>query len=170
MKKAAYKSYIKKGQAIVDLNYAAIDAGKDALVEINVPAEWANAGETPKAAKATGSRADLVDFVNDIVVPVGAMKGDSLTVGAFAKYADGTFPQGSAAYEKRGVAVTVPQWNPEHCIQCNNCAFVCPHACIRPFAMTEEEAAAAPEVTKFAAKPVIKTNYKENGVEDISRL
>ena len=160
MKKAAYKSYIKKGQAIVDLNYAAIDAGKDALVEVAVPAEWANAGETPKAAKATGPRADLVDFVNDIVVPVGAMKGDSLTVGAFAKYADGTFPQGSAAYEKRGVAVSVPQWNPEHCIQCNNCAFVCPHACIRPFAMTEEEAAAAPEVTKFAAKPVIKTNYK----------
>ena len=160
MKKAAYKSYIKKGQAIVDLNYAAIDAGKDALTEVAVPAEWANAGETAAAAKATGNRADLVDFVNDIVVPTSAMKGDSLTVGAFAKYADGTFPQGSAAYEKRGVAVSVPQWNPEHCIQCNNCAFVCPHACIRPFAMTEEEAAAAPETTKFAAKPVLKTNYK----------
>ena len=160
MKKAAYKSYIKKGQAIVDLNYAAIDAGKDALNKVDVPAAWANAGETAPAAKATGARADLVDFVNDIVIPVGKMQGDSLTVGAFAKYADGTFPQGSAAYEKRGVAVTVPQWNPEHCIQCNNCAFVCPHACIRPFAMTEEEAAAAPEVTKFAAKPVLKTNYK----------
>ncbi len=160
MKKAAYKSYIKKGQAIVDLNYAAIDAGKDALTKVDVPAAWANAGETPAAAKATGKRADLVDFVNDIVLPVGKMKGDSLTVSTFAKYADGTFPQGSAAYEKRGVAVSVPQWNPEHCIQCNNCAFVCPHACIRPFAMTEEEAAAAPEVTKFAAKPVIKTNYK----------
>ena len=160
MKKAAYKSYIKKGQAIVDLNYAAIDAGKDALNKVDVPAAWANAGETAPAAKATGARADLVDFVNDIVVPVGRMQGDALTVGAFAKYADGTFPQGSAAYEKRGVAVTVPQWNPEHCIQCNNCAFVCPHACIRPFAMTEEEAAAAPEVTKFAAKPVLKTNYK----------
>ena len=160
MKKAAYKSYIKKGQAIVDLNYAAIDAGKDALTLVDVPAEWANAGTTAPAAKVSGNRADLVDFVNDIVVPVGAMKGDSLTVSAFAKYVDGTFPQGSAAYEKRGVAVTVPQWNPEHCIQCNNCAFVCPHACIRPFAMTEEEAAAAPAVTKFAAKPVVKTNYK----------
>ncbi len=160
MKKAAYKSYIKKGQAIVDLNYAAIDAGKDALTLVDVPAAWVNAGETAPAAKVTGARADLVDFVNDIVIPVGAMKGDSLTVGAFAKYADGTFPQGSAAYEKRGVAVTVPQWNPEACIQCNNCAFVCPHACIRPFAMNEAEAAAAPEVTKFTAKAVNKTNYK----------
>ena len=160
MKKAAYKSYIKKGQAIVDLNYAAIDAGKDALNKVDVPAAWANAGETAPAASATGTRADLVDFVNDIVIPVGKMQGDSLTVGTFAKYADGTFPQGSAAYEKRGVAVTVPQWNPETCIQCNNCAFVCPHACIRPFAMTEDEAAAAPAVTKFTEKPVAKTNYK----------
>ena len=160
MKKAAYKSYIKKGQAIVDLNYAAIDAGKDALNKVNVPASWANAGETAPAAKVTGNRAELIDFVNDIVVPTSAMKGDSLSVATFAKYADGTFPQGSAAYEKRGVAVTVPQWNPEHCIQCNNCAFVCPHACIRPFAMTEEEAKNAPSVTKFTEKPVIKTNYK----------
>ena len=160
MKKAAYKSYIKKGQAIVDLNYAAIDAGKDAIHEVAVPASWKNAGVDAPAAKAEGKRAELVDFVNDIVIPVGAMKGDSLPVSAFMNYADGSFPQGSAAYEKRGVAVTVPQWNPEHCIQCNNCAFVCPHACIRPFAMTEEEAAAAPEVTKFAAKPVVKTTYK----------
>ncbi|MBQ8689530.1 MAG: pyruvate:ferredoxin (flavodoxin) oxidoreductase [Clostridia bacterium] len=160
MKKAAYKSYIKKGQAIVDLNYAAIESGKDAIHEVAVPAEWKNAGVDAPAAKAQGTRADLVDFVNDIVLPVGAMKGDSLSVSAFSKYVDGTFPQGSSAYEKRGVAVSVPQWNPESCIQCNNCAFVCPHACIRPFAMTEEEAAAAPEVTKFAAKPVIKTNYK----------
>ena len=160
MKKAAYKSYIKKGQAIVDLNYAAIDAGKDAIHEVAVPAEWVNAGKNAPVAKATGTRADLVDFVNDIVIPVGAMKGDSLSVSAFTKYVDGTFPQGSSAYEKRGVAVTVPQWNPETCIQCNNCAFVCPHACIRPFAMTEEEYAAAPEVTKFTKAPVAKTTYK----------
>ena len=160
MKYMATKSYLKKGQDIVDLNHKAIDAGKDALHLVEVPASWKTAGQTAPAAKVDGSRKDLVDFVNDIVVPVGAMKGDSLTVATFAKYADGTFPQGSAAYEKRGVAVNVPQWNPEHCIQCNNCAFVCPHACIRPFAMTEEEAAAAPESTKFAAKPVIKTNYK----------
>ena len=160
MKKAAYKSYIKKGQAIVDLNYAAIDAGKDALHEVAVPAAWKNAGKTPAAEKVTGKRADLVDFVNEIVNPVGAMKGDSLKVSAFLPYADGHFPQGSAAYEKRGVAVTVPQWNPETCIQCNNCAFVCPHACIRPFAMTEEEAAAAPANTKFTKNPVAKTTYK----------
>ena len=160
MKYMATKSYLKKGQNIVDLNHAAIDAGKDAIHEVAVPASWKDAGKTAPAAKVEGKRADLIDFVNDVVVPVGAMKGDSLTVGTFAKYVDGTFPQGSAAYEKRGVAVTVPQWNPEHCIQCNNCAFVCPHACIRPFAMTEEEAANAPEVTKFAAKPVLKTNYK----------
>ena len=160
MKYMATKSYLKKGQAIVDLNHAAIDAGKDALHLVEVPAAWATAGETAPAAKVEGKRADLVDFVNDVVVPVGAMKGDSLTVSTFAPYVDGTFPQGSAAYEKRGVAVTVPQWNAENCIQCNNCAFVCPHACIRPFAMTEEEAANAPKATKFAAKPVLKTNYK----------
>ena len=160
MKKAAYKSYSKKGQEIVELNYKAIDAGKDALHLVTVPAEWANAGETPAAAKVVGKRPELVDFVNDIVIPTNAMKGDSLTVAAFEKYVDGEFPQGAAAYEKRGVAVMVPQWNPEACIQCNSCAFVCPHACIRAFAMTEEEAAGAPENTKFAAKPVIKTNYK----------
>ncbi len=160
MKYMATKSYLKKGQAIVDLNHAAIDAGKDALHLVSVPESWKNAGVDAPATKATGTRADLVDFVNDIVVPVVGMKGDSLTVSSFQKYVDGTFPQGAAAYEKRGVAVSVPQWNPEHCVQCNNCAFVCPHACIRPFAMTEEEAAAAPANSKFTAKPVIKTNYK----------
>ena len=160
MKKAAYKSYIKKGQAIVDLNYAAIDAGADAYVEVAVPESWKNAGvDAPKAAFES-PRADLTKFVNNVVAPVNAMAGDSLPVSAFTDYVDGTFPQGSTASEKRGVAVYVPSWNPEACIQCNNCAFVCPHACIRPFAMTEEEAAAAPAATKFAAKPVIKTNYK----------
>ena len=160
MKKMAYKSYIKKGQAIVDLNYAAIEAGADAFVKVDVPADWANATDNSVAVAATGNRADLVDFVNDVAVPTNAMRGDSLPVSAFEKYVDGQFPQGSAAYEKRGVAVMVPEWNPENCIQCNSCAFVCPHATIRPFAMTEEEAAAAPAATKFAAKPVLKTNYK----------
>ena len=160
MKKAAYKSYIKKGQAIVDLNYAAIDAGADAYVEVQVPESWKNAGvDAPKAAFES-PRADLTKFVNNVVAPVNAMAGDSLPVSAFTEYVDGTFPQGSTASEKRGVAVYVPSWNPEACIQCNNCAFVCPHACIRPFAMTEEEAANAPAATKFSAKPVIKTNYK----------
>ena len=160
MKYMATKSYLKKGQAIVDLNHKAIDAGKDALHLVNVPAEWANAGETAAADKVSGAREDLVDFVNDVVMPVVGMKGDSLPVSAFAKYVDGTFPQGSAAYEKRGVAVMVPKWNPESCVQCNSCAFVCPHAAIRPFALTAEEAANAPEATKYTAKPVIKTDYK----------
>ena len=160
MKYMATKSYLKKGQAIVDLNHKAIDAGKDALHVVNVPAEWANAGETAPAAKVTGAREDLVDFVNEVVMPVVGMKGDSLKVSTFSKYVDGTFPQGSAAYEKRGVAVFVPKWIPENCVQCNNCAFVCPHAAIRPFALNEEEAVAAPAQTKFTAKPVIKTNYK----------
>jgi len=160
MKKAAYKSYIKKGQAMVDLNYAAIDAGSDAFVEISVPEAWKTvAPDAPKAAY-TAKRADLEKFVNTVVNPVNAMAGDSLPVSAFEEYVDGTFPQGSTASEKRGVAVYVPVWHPENCIQCNNCAFVCPHAAIRPFAMTEEEAAQAPEATKFTAKPVIKTNYK----------
>ncbi len=160
MKYMATKSYLKKGQAIVDLNHKAIDAGKDALHLVEVPADWANAGETAAAEKVSGARADLVDFVNDVVIPVVGMKGDSLPVSTFAKYADGTFPQGSAAYEKRGVAVMVPKWIPENCVQCNNCAFVCPHAAIRPFALTAEEAANAPEATKYTAKPVIKTDYK----------
>ena len=160
MKYMATKSYLKKGQAIVDLNHKAIDAGKDALHEVAVPAAWKDAGKTAPAAKATGTREDLVDFVNEVVLPVAGMKGDSLKVSAFSKYVDGTFPQGSAAYEKRGVAVSVPKWHPENCIQCNSCAFVCPHATIRPFAMTEEEAKNAPDVTKFCEKPVLKTNYK----------
>ena len=160
MKKMAYKSYIKKGQAMVDLNYAAIDAGADAAVQIEIPEAWKNAGEDAPKAEFSGKRADLVKFVNTIVDPVDAMAGDKLPVSAFSDYVDGTFPQGAAAAEKRGVAVYVPEWIPENCIQCNNCAFVCPHAAIRPFAMTEEEAAKAPAATKFTAKPVVKTNYK----------
>ncbi len=160
MKYMAKKSYLKKGEAVVELNYKAIDAGVDAIVEVEVPAAWANADESEKAEKATGNREDLVNFVNTIVTPVSLMNGDQLPVSAFKGMEDGTFPQGSSAYEKRGVAVDVPVWHAENCVQCNNCAFVCPHAAIRPFAMTEEEAAAAPAQTKFTEKPVIKTNYK----------
>ncbi|MBR6681418.1 MAG: 2-oxoacid:acceptor oxidoreductase family protein, partial [Clostridia bacterium] len=160
MKKAAYKSYIKKGQAIVDLNYAAIDAGADAYVEVNVPAEWKNCTEDAPAAAFKSNRPELDKFVNTVVAPTNAMAGDKLPVSAFVDYVDGTFPQGSAASEKRGVAVSVPTWIPENCIQCNNCAFVCPHAAIRPFAMTAEEAANAPKATKFTEKNVIKTEYK----------
>ena len=160
MKKMAYKSYIKKGQAIVDLNYAAIEAGADAFVKVDVPAAWATCADDKPKAEAKGPRKDLVDFVNRIVEPVDSMRGDSLPVSAFRDCADGTFPQGAAAYEKRGVAVYVPVWKPENCIQCNNCAFVCPHAAIRPFAMNEKEAEKAPKSTLFAEKPVIKTTYK----------
>ncbi len=160
MKYMAKKSYLKKGEAVVEMNYKAIDAGVDALHEVKVPAAWANAAAETAVETVTGNRAELVSFVKDIVMPVNKMLGDSLPVSAFEKYADGTFPQGSAAYEKRGVAVEVPTWMPENCIQCNNCAYVCPHATIRPYAMTEEEAANAPADTKFTAKPVLKTNYK----------
>ncbi len=160
MKKMAYKSYIKKGEAIVELNYKAIDAGANAMVEIKVPEAWKNIAPDAEKALATGKRADLVKFVNEVVTPVSQMNGDSLPVSRFADMADGTFPQGSAAYEKRGVAVSVPVWHAENCIQCNNCSFVCPHAAIRPFALTAEEAAAAPADTKFCAKPVVKTDYK----------
>ncbi|MBQ8858958.1 MAG: pyruvate:ferredoxin (flavodoxin) oxidoreductase, partial [Clostridia bacterium] len=160
MKYMAKKSYLKKGEAVVELNYKAIDAGVDAIHEVTVPAAWATATDNAAAETVVGNRPELVSFVKDIVMPVNKMQGDALPVSTFTAYADGTFPQGSAAYEKRGVAVTVPTWYPENCIQCNNCAYVCPHATIRPFALTEEEAAAAPAETKFTEKPVIKTNYK----------
>ena len=160
MKYMAKKSYSKKGDAVVEMNYKAIDAGVEAIVKVEVPESWKSVAPDAAKAAAEGPRADLVKFVNEIVTPVGMMQGDSLPVSVFADRADGTFPQGSAAYEKRGVAVEVPVWHAENCIQCNQCAFVCPHAAIRPFAMTEEEAAAAPESTKFAPKPVLKTNYK----------
>ncbi len=160
MKKMAYKSYIKKGQAIVDLNYAAIDAGADAFVKVEVPAAWATCEDDAPAAAATGDNQILVDYVNSIATPVAAMRGDSLPVSVFADRADGTFPQGAAAFEKRGVAVSVPVWDPTKCVQCNMCSFVCPHAAIRPYALSEEEAAAAPADTKFTAKPAMKTNYK----------
>ncbi len=160
MKYMATKSYSKFGEEVVAQNHKAIDMGADALVLVDVPAAWADAGESAPAEQATGTREELVNFVNTVLEPVSKMNGDSLPVSAFKNMPDGTFPQGAAAYEKRGVAVMVPQWNSENCIQCNTCSFVCPHATIRPFAMTAEEAAAAPEVTKFAPKPVIKTDYK----------
>ena len=154
MKYMATKSYSKFGDAVVEQNHKAIDMGADAFVKVDVPAEWANAGETPAEAAAEGKRADLVNFVNSIVTPVSKMDGDSLPVSAFKDMADGTFPQGSAAYEKRGVAVSVPVWHAENCIQCNQCAFVCPHAAIRPFVLTADEAAGAPEATKYTAKMI----------------
>ncbi|MDD6094800.1 MAG: pyruvate:ferredoxin (flavodoxin) oxidoreductase [Clostridia bacterium] len=160
MKYMATKSYSKFGEDVVAQNHKAIDMGADALVKVDVPASWKNAGETAADAPAVGDRKELVDFVNNIVTPVGKMDGDSLPVSAFKDMADGTFPQGAAAFEKRGVAAFAPIWHDNGCIQCNSCAFVCPHAAIRPFAMTADEAAKAPATTEFAAKPVIKTEYK----------
>ena len=154
MKYMATKSYLKKGQAIVDLNHAAIDAGANAYHAVEVPAAWATCADDEAAAAKTCDRADLGAFVNNVVTPVNAMKGDSLPVSAFVDYVDGTFPQGSAAFEKRGVAVMVPTWNPTKCAQCNTCSFVCPHAAIRPYALDAEEAANAPESTKFTAKMI----------------
>ncbi len=148
MKYMAKKSYMKKGEAVVEMNYKAIDAGVDAIVKIDVPAEWKTASACGAAASVSGDRPEVVKFVENIVLPVAKMNGDSLPVSAFVDYVDGTFPQGAAAYEKRGVAVDVPQWIPENCIQCNQCAYVCPHATIRPYALNEEEVASAPASLK----------------------
>ena len=145
MKKAAYKSFAKKGEDIVNMNYAAIDAGANAYTKIEVPAAWANAQDAAANEAVLEGRKEVVDFVKNILNPVNAQKGDDLPVSIFHKDADGTFPQGTAAYEKRGVAVDVPNWNPENCIQCNFCSYVCPHAAIRPIALTDAEAAEHPE-------------------------
>ena len=149
MKAAAKATYGRKGDAIVQMNYDAIDAGAKQVVEIQVPESWKNAEDEDIIAKAvTGKRQDVVDFVNNIQHAVNAQEGNNLPVSAFKDYVDGTTPSGAAAFEKRGIAVDIPVWNPENCIQCNRCSYVCPHAVIRPVAMTEAEVAAAPEGTK----------------------
>ena len=148
MKDAATHSYLKKGQDVVDLNHKAIDLGATAFKKITVPAEWANAVDEKKAAKEEGSK-KLLDMVDNIMEPVGRMDGDSLPVSVFMDHVDGTFELGAAAFEKRGVSVTVPSWNPDTCVQCNQCSYVCPHATIRAFALTEEEAKAAPANAKI---------------------
>ena len=146
MKAAAKASYGKKGDKIVQMNYDAIDAGAKQVVEIEVPESWKDAEDeglfTPQVK---GGREDVVDFVKNIQAKVNAQEGNSLPVSAFTEYVDGTTPSGSSAYEKRGIAVDIPVWQPENCIQCNRCAYVCPHAVIRPVALTEEEVANAPE-------------------------
>ena len=148
MKAAAKKSYLKKGQDVVDCNYRAIDAGATAFRKVEVPANWATASDVCDDAALTGKPA-LVQQVKDIMIPVGKMDGDSLPVSKFMNYVDGQFELGASAYEKRGVAVTVPEWDSAKCIQCNNCAYVCPHATIRPVALTEEEAKNAPAAAKI---------------------
>ncbi|MGN1433186.1 MAG: pyruvate:ferredoxin (flavodoxin) oxidoreductase [Ruminococcus sp.] len=146
MKAAAKKSYMKKGQAVVDMNYAAIDRGMEDLKKVEIPADWANCTDDAVADKAEGQGA-LVEYVNGILKPVNSYKGNQLPVSSFMDHVDGTAPNGSAAFEKRGIAVDVPEWNSENCIQCNKCAIVCPHAVIRPVPMTDAEVAAAPEGT-----------------------
>ena len=148
MKDAATHSYLKKGQDIVDMNHKAIDLGATAYKKFDVPADWANAVDETETVKHEGPAA-LVEQVTTILDPVGRMDGDSLPVSAFVKHVDGQFELGAAAYEKRGVAVSVPTWDAEKCIQCNQCAYVCPHATIRPFALTADEAAKAPEAAKI---------------------
>ena len=148
MKDAATHSYLKKGQDIVDMNHKAIDAGATAYKKFDVPADWADAQDVADTTVLTG-KPELVEQVKTILDPVDKMDGDSLPVSAFVKHVDGQFELGAAAYEKRGVAVNVPTWDSTKCIQCNNCAYVCPHATIRPYALTEEEAAKAPAAAKI---------------------
>ena len=148
MKDAATHSYLKKGQDVVDMNHKAIDLGATAYTKIDVPADWANAVDADEAVSYEG-KAELVEQVKNILDPVDKMDGDSLPVSAFMPHVDGQWELGAAAYEKRGVAVSVPTWDETKCIQCNNCAYVCPHATIRPFALTEEEAKNAPASAKI---------------------
>ena len=150
MKAAAKATYGRKGDKIVQMNYDAIDAGAKQVVEVTVPESWKDAADEglaqPKVDE--NGRKDVVDFVKNIQAKVNAQEGNTLPVSAFNDYVDGSTPSGSSAYEKRGIAVDIPIWNPDNCIQCNRCAYVCPHAVIRPVALTEEEAAKAPEGLK----------------------
>lgn len=154
LKDAVVKSYGNKGQNIVDMNHGAIDKGLEALVQIEIPASWAEATDDDSNAK------EVPAFIKNILEPMNRQEGDALPVSAFDGMEDGTFPLGTAAYEKRGIAINVPEWQVENCIQCNQCSYVCPHATIRPFLLNEEEAAAAPE--GFAMKPAV-------GVKDGSK-
>ena len=148
MKEAAYKSYSKKGERIVEMNYSAIDLGADSVVKVEVPDSWKTASEVVAQDLAVGENKELIDYVNKILKPINSQKGDRLSVSSFVKYVGGYVPQGSAAYEKRGVATDVPCWDKENCIQCNMCSFVCPHAAIRPAVLNEEEEKNAPKGQK----------------------
>jgi len=142
MKAAILKSYGNKGDKVVNMNYAAVDQGVNGAQKVEIPAAWLNAVDVSVAVETHDNRPD---FIKNILVPINAQKGDDIPVSAFAAMADGTFPMGTSAYEKRGVAVDVPKWNVDNCIQCNQCSYVCPHAAIRPFLVTEAEKTAAPE-------------------------
>ena len=161
MKAAAKATYGRKGDDVVQKNWAAIDAGAKQVVEIQVPESWKNAeDEGLFMSHASHGAQEAQDFVNNIQCKINAQEGNSLPVSAFKDYVDGTTPSGTAAYEKRGIAVNVPVWNPENCIQCNRCAYVCPHAVIRPVALTAEEAANAPEGIKTLPMTGMKDEYQ----------
>jgi pyruvate-ferredoxin/flavodoxin oxidoreductase len=149
MKSAAKKSYSKKGDAVVEMNYKAIDAGVDATHKVEIPASWSNPAPDAPAPVKTG-REKTVKLVDELLEPISKMDGYSIPVSLFADKADGQFETGASAYEKRGTAVTVPTWYPDKCIQCNQCAFVCSHATIRPFILNDDEVAAAPDQIKLA--------------------
>ncbi len=149
MKDAATKSYMKKGEAIVKMNHDAIETGVKEVKKVKVPKEWAKAVGAEKAVAAATGRPEIKDYIDNILTPINEQQGDKLPVSTFLKDADGTVPLGSAAYEKRGIAVDTPCWLPENCIQCNFCSYVCPHAVIRPVILNEEEVAAAPEGMKM---------------------
>ena len=159
MKQAAKKSYGKKGDAVVEMNYKAIDAGVDAVHKVEVPSSWSNPEADP-APKELAGRPETVKMVKELMNPIGLMDGDSLPVSAFTAHADGQFEHGAAAYEKRGTAVTVPTWYKDKCIQCNQCSFVCSHATIRPFMLSEDEVKAAPEQIKLADTKPKASEYK----------
>ncbi|NLJ42884.1 MAG: pyruvate:ferredoxin (flavodoxin) oxidoreductase [Bacteroidales bacterium] len=142
MKKAVYKTYGRKGENVVNMNYAAIDRGSQ-VTKVEIPAEWAKIEVKPQK-----DGRDVPEFIREVMEPMNAMKGDDLPVSAFKGREDGTFPSGTSQYEKRGIAVNVPEWQPNECIQCNQCSYVCPHAAIRPFLLTEEELKNAPEGTQ----------------------
>lgn len=159
MKEAAHKSYASKGEAIVNANYAAIEAGVDAIVKVEIPAEWKNESGSVTAEEVQGD-AKLVKMVKSIMEPVNMNMGDEVPVSAFVDHVDGTFEQGASAYEKRGVAVDVPEWIPDKCIQCNQCSYVCPHATIRPFALDKDDLAKAPKSIRTA-------QMKGKGLEEL---
>ncbi len=149
MKDAATRSFSKKGEKIVAMNHAAIERGLTGLKKVTIPASWASAVDTEEIERAETGNEALTEYVNEILRPVNAQQGNKLPVSTFLKHVDGNMPLGSAAYEKRGTAIDVPEWIPENCIQCNFCSYVCPHATIRAIAYTEEEAAKAPAGTKM---------------------
>lgn len=148
MKNAAKKSYSKKGEDVVRMNYAAIDAGASSMVKVDVPEDWAYAVDEAKMTETLADKPEVMKFVETIQKEVNAQRGHKLPVSAFVDYADGSAPSGTSAHERRSVAIDIPQWIPENCIQCNRCSFVCPHAVVRPVAMTEEEVKNAPEGMK----------------------